>query len=1061
MGIGTESPYAPLQVGAGIPLYSTGQLDVWQASKPVTSIGNVNIYSNDSATINTGGSIGFGGANGSNTYVFGKVAGRLENASGYAGYLQFSTTLASSEISEKMRITSAGNVGIGTTSPYARLSITSAGITSSTLAFAVDNASSTQLMRIDDAGNISMGGDGFYYDASTTVSHLNAEFGSMSFDEDAGIVSWINLPFVSTTIPQGTIMSYSAQINNTDILTIYGETNGSGGLQNPRVGVGTTTPNAKLTIYSDTIATSSNALTVYNTSSTRLLKVADSGDISFGNADGLYYEASSSVTYVNSLQTGPQSFDEDAGIVSWINLPITTTTAGIVNSYSAQIASNDILTIYGETDGSGGILNTKVGINSNTPMATLAVQGYASSLPIFDVASSSGASFLRVLANGKVGIGTTTPRNPLDVRAVGGTEEVLRIGGGSTNDTYGFGVGGGSHAAGGYFGLWHFSATTNDWDTNVFLVTPTGDFYPQHNIQIAPPSGYTNGNNLGLFPQTDATLENAVLKLYGANALQFDVRPYTGTWGTQVTAMYINGVGNVGIATTTPLARLTIAGATIATSSNALTVYNASTTRLFKVADSGDISMGSADGFYYEASTSISYVNSLQTGGLNFDDNAGLVSWVDMTIDNNATTGTPEGYTASLNGNPMILVYGDSVGDGTVTNMTVSIGTSTTSTYKLYIDAGGSANAGLGVNGYIKSSGFIAGTTTLDLAETYPLDPNCSALGNCPAVGDVVCANEKNVNIQIPDPSNPSSTIDTVNTLFVIEKCSATSTDNAIGVVSANPGFVLGGYDLNDTLKSKNPGLYPSTYQPVALSGRVPVNVSLENGPIKAGDLLTSSVQPGVAVKAVEPGRVIGVALESASATSSVPTIKMFVNPHWSVGSLTEEQISNELPDFSVQGILDSFTVAVENSLRKLGMLLKNGVATVKQLFADKVQTNQLCVGATCVNEQQLQDLLNKTNTQPAAPVIETPTTTEPPASTTTPVVETPTTTPPVTEPVAPVVETPPTTEPAPPTEVTPPPTEVTPPPAEPAPVVVEPAPAPEPAPTPAPAPADTGTVTP
>ena len=141
----------------------------------------------------------------------------------------------------------------------------------------------------------------------------------------------------------------------------------------------------------------------------------------------------------------------------------------------------------------------------------------------------------------------------------------------------------------------------------------------------------------------------------------------------------------------------------------------------------------------------------------------------------------------------------------------------------MYIDAGASTTAGLAVNGYVKATGFVTASTTLDLAETYPLDPACTALGNCPLANDVVCAVDKNVNIQIPDPSNPSTTIDVVNTLFVIERCSATSTDNTIGVVSENPGFVLGGYDLNQSLKSKYAGLYPSTYQPVALSGRVPV----------------------------------------------------------------------------------------------------------------------------------------------------------------------------------------------------------------------------------------------
>lgn len=44
---------------------------------------------------------------------------------------------------------------------------------------------------------------------------------------------------------------------------------------------------------------------------------------------------------------------------------------------------------------------------------------------------------------------------------------------------------------------------------------------------------------------------------------------------------------------------------------------------------------------------------------------------------------------------------------------------------------------------------------------------------------------------------------------------------------------------------------------PVALSGRVPVKVTSENGIIKPGDYLTASSIPGVAMKATKAGPVI------------------------------------------------------------------------------------------------------------------------------------------------------------------------------------------------------------
>ncbi|MCK5259442.1 MAG: hypothetical protein KAJ70_00125 [Candidatus Omnitrophica bacterium] len=56
------------------------------------------------------------------------------------------------------------------------------------------------------------------------------------------------------------------------------------------------------------------------------------------------------------------------------------------------------------------------------------------------------------------------------------------------------------------------------------------------------------------------------------------------------------------------------------------------------------------------------------------------------------------------------------------------------------------------------------------------------------------------------------------------------------GVISTDPGFCLGDYKEG--------------YQPLALTGQVPVKVTTENGPIKKGDLLTSSSKPGYAMKA-------------------------------------------------------------------------------------------------------------------------------------------------------------------------------------------------------------------
>ena len=142
-------------------------------------------------------------------------------------------------------------------------------------------------------------------------------------------------------------------------------------LLNQKVGIGTTTPSAKLDVWSvRSVATSTDIFAVsnFNTASTALFRVDDAGDAHFAN-DGLWYEASSTITYINSLETGNMSFEEDAGLVSWINLPVATSTAGLEMSYAAMMDDVDLLTIYGTTDGSGGATNLGVAIGTSTPWA--------------------------------------------------------------------------------------------------------------------------------------------------------------------------------------------------------------------------------------------------------------------------------------------------------------------------------------------------------------------------------------------------------------------------------------------------------------------------------------------------------------------------------------------------------------------------------------------------------------------------------------------------------------------------------------------------------------------
>ncbi|MEK7590933.1 MAG: hypothetical protein AAB489_01865, partial [Patescibacteria group bacterium] len=69
----------------------------------------------------------------------------------------------------------------------------------------------------------------------------------------------------------------------------------------------------------------------------------------------------------------------------------------------------------------------------------------------------------------------------------------------------------------------------------------------------------------------------------------------------------------------------------------------------------------------------------------------------------------------------------------------------------------------------------------------------------------------------------------------------------------------------------------------LALAGRVPVMVSDENGPIRPGDLLTTSSTPGVAMKATKAGPIIGKALSAYNGTC-IGMVTIFVQNQSSMG---------------------------------------------------------------------------------------------------------------------------------------------------------------------------------
>jgi len=103
VGIGTSAPSTILDVeGANINFASSEN-------------GILNVFSNDATAVNAGGSISLGGNSESGALGFAMIKGAKESTD--AGYLAFGTRTAAANSTERLRITSAGDVGIGRTDP--------------------------------------------------------------------------------------------------------------------------------------------------------------------------------------------------------------------------------------------------------------------------------------------------------------------------------------------------------------------------------------------------------------------------------------------------------------------------------------------------------------------------------------------------------------------------------------------------------------------------------------------------------------------------------------------------------------------------------------------------------------------------------------------------------------------------------------------------------------------------------------------------------------------------------------------------------------------------------
>jgi len=338
-----------------------------------------------------------------------KIAAPYFNATGTAA----TSTLAGGLIVDTNSLVvdySSGKVGIGTSTPTRKLTVWSSG--SNGIGIGINTFEVAKFVADSGTGEISIG--------SSLANYYPVFY---SNNAEAMRITTTGLVGIGTTSPSaklsinqsstGSGFYLAGYSNNTSALfrvstsTLLATSTAFIINSNGRVGVGTTSPEADLTVNGTAVFM--NNITTYATTSTSTI----AGGFSVGGG-ATEYDFSSGVTSIDNLQQGLTSFDSDAGIVTWIDLPVSSSAvSGTQESYTASIAGDSILTVSAQSNGVGGILNTfrGVGIGTTSPLAmfdvvmgstTLSSTGFTAAyngVNFNNLATSSTASIIKSALN--------------------------------------------------------------------------------------------------------------------------------------------------------------------------------------------------------------------------------------------------------------------------------------------------------------------------------------------------------------------------------------------------------------------------------------------------------------------------------------------------------------------------------------------------------------------------------------------------------------------------------------------------------------------------------------
>jgi hypothetical protein len=682
VGIGTTSPESPFQVLARFRVQSDGIVR-WGSSVA-------------SASYNESGYL---------TWNTGRVTVGYEGT----GAVTFETTGA-----ESMRIDSAGNVGIGTSSPVYKLVVSNAGAAGieldpatgiiqtynrTTAAYTnlstyglqqrfFTGSSPIERMRIDNTGPVLIGLTTAY---QTAANATNLQIGDPLTTAGAGIslgaTTTNDIAFADNTTGTGQYAGLIRYSHTSDFMALWTASTEQMRITSAGdVGIGTSSPTARLHVNS---GASTTAAIIESTGTSSFVGLRNSGSTAYVGSDS---------TGALLIQTPGSAFSTKVFVGSTGNVGIGTSSPGakldVVGNGIYTVADDAYATAFNATTGNLRIV-PYLGAYSGSALLAYSA-GYAGFGPLsLDALRlqlfTGGTERMRIDSAGDVGIGTTAPEKLLSVSNAGanGFEIEPREGNFSRLISYNrstaaytpvllegldlrFFTGSGSERmrinTSGYVGI----GTSNPLSQ---LVVSNGS---NENMEFTSGSVSLNGGvieyiNRGAFPTTRPDL-NYYIGVPGAHKF------YTDTFER----MRIDSTGFVGIGTSTPVSRLHVNSASSDITYTTIGNNNGGTQI---GVDTGGISVLSS-----YSSTAIRFGNSSSTTfveTMRLTDNGALLVGSTNTSD---TTGTGIKIGPNFDGTGvprLALVTSASIG----TTSSLSIYSTGAAAFRFYVDNAGNIYA--------------------------------------------------------------------------------------------------------------------------------------------------------------------------------------------------------------------------------------------------------------------------------------------------------------------------------------------------------------------------------